>query len=236
MSRRKFQRSRAPLRLTSQGRGPPGAKVSTPLSNKTHSGALPVHRPELAEWSWVERAQAGDPAALDWLVRTHWDRVQRLIIRMFGPRQDLEDLVQTTFLETLRALPGFRRESTLSTFISGIAARVVMRARRPSKVVRGSSSLELSAELAGHGPEADAQLERMEALRRLQAILERVSEPKRMAFMLWALEGMPVEQVADAMQAGVAATRSRIFYAQKAIKAGAARDPYLRRWLEPEAP
>ena len=61
---------------------------------------------------------------------------------MFGPRQDLEDLVQTTFLETLRALPGFRRESSLSTFISGIAARVVMRARRPSKVVRGWSSLE----------------------------------------------------------------------------------------------
>ena len=211
---------------------PEGAKVSTPLSNKTHSGTLAVHRPEPAEWSWVERAQTGDPAALDWLVRAHWDRVQRLIIRMFGPRQDLEDLVQTTFLETLRALPGFRRESSLSTFISGIAARVVMRARRPSKVLRGSSSLELGAELAGHGPQADAQLEHTEALRRLQAILERVSLPKRMAFMLWAIEGMPVDQVAEAMQASVAATRSRIFYAQKAIKASAARDPYLRRWLD----
>ena len=187
---------------------------------------------EPADWAWVERAQRGDPQALDWLVRVHWDRVQRLILRMFGPRQDLEDLVQTTFLETLRALPNFRRESSLATFVSGIAVRVVMRARRPSKVARGSTSMEVRGEMPAQGPMADAELERQEALRRVQAILERVSEPKRMAFMLWAIEGMPVDQVAEAMQASVPATRSRIFYAQKAIKASAARDPYLRRWLD----
>ena len=187
---------------------------------------------EPADRIWVERAQRGEPAALDWLVRVHWDRVQRLIVRMAGPRQDLEDLVQTTFLETLRALPNFRRESSLSTFVSGIAVRVVMRARRPSKVTRGSTSLELRGELPAQGPLADAALERQEALRRVQAILARVSLPKRMAFMLWAVEGMPVDQVAEAMQASLPATRSRIFYAQKALKAGAARDPYLRRWVD----
>lgn len=205
-----------------------------PVSNKnvTHPGVLVVQPAEPAEWTWVERAQRGEPAALDWLVRVHWDRVQRLIVRMIGPRQDLEDLVQTTFLETLRALPNFRRESSLSTFVSGIAVRVVMRARRPSKVARGSTSMDARGELPAQGPLADAELERQEALRRVQAILERVSVPKRMAFMLWAVEGMPVEQVAEAMQASVAATRSRIFYAQKALKAGAARDPYLRRWLD----
>lgn len=185
-----------------------------------------------AEWAWVERARQGDPAALDWLVRTHWDRVQRLIVRMFGPRQDLEDLVQTTFLETLRALPNFRRESSLSTFVSGIAVRVVMRARRPSKVVRGSQSMEVQGELAAQGALADSELERAEALRRLQRILDRISLPKRMAFVLWAVEGLPVDQVAEAMQASVSATRSRIFYAQKAIKASAARDPYLCQWLD----
>lgn len=207
--------------------------MSPPPFNKnvTHPGVLVAQSPA-ADWAWVERAQRGDPQALDWLVRAHWDRVQRLIVRMFGPRQDLEDLVQTTFLETLRALPNFRRESSLATFVSGIAVRVVMRARRPSKVMRGSTSMEVRGEMPAHGPMADAELERQEALRRVQAILERVSVPKRMAFMLWAVEGMPVDQVADAMQASVAATRSRIFYAQKAIKASAARDPYLRRWLD----
>jgi DNA-directed RNA polymerase specialized sigma24 family protein len=61
-----------------------------------------------AESGWIERIQRGDPVAVDWLVREHWGRAERLLVRLFGRRQDLEDLVQTTFLETLRALPNFR--------------------------------------------------------------------------------------------------------------------------------
>ncbi|HKU38818.1 MAG TPA: sigma-70 family RNA polymerase sigma factor [Polyangiales bacterium] len=197
-----------------------------------------VHLPALAraptssaEADWVARAQRGDPAAVDWLVREHWDRVQRLLLRMFGPRRDLEDLVQTTFLETLRALPSFRRESALATFVCGIAVRVGLRARRPSKLERSTRSLEECAE-PSIPPSAETNLEQAEALRRVQGILDRLSEVKRMAFLLWAVEGLPVSEVASAMNASVPATRSRIFYAQKAIRASAARDPYLRRWLD----
>jgi DNA-directed RNA polymerase specialized sigma24 family protein len=88
------------------------------------------------------------------------------------------------------------------------------------------------AELAGAHADPDVQLDRAEAIRRLDGILERLSEPKRAAFVLWAIEGMRPEDVAQAMQASLAATRSRIFYANKEIRQAAARDPYLRRWLE----
>lgn len=185
-----------------------------------------------AEAAWVERVCRGEPAAVDWMVRSHWERVQRLILRMGGARQDLEDLVQTTFLETLRALPSFRRESALATFISGIAVRVVLRARRPSKVARSALPLERAGELESVQPGPDVEYERSEALQRLHTILERISEPKRVAFLLWAVEGIAVEEVARAMSASLSATRSRIFYAQKAIKAAVGRDPWLRHWLE----
>ena len=174
----------------------------------------------------------GEPAAVDWFVREHWERVERLLVRMFGRRQDLEDLVQATFLETLHALPSFRRQSSVGTFICGIAVRVGLRARRPNKVTRQSLSLELAAEPVSGAGSADGDYERMEALRRVQDILEQLSEPKRMAFLLWAVEGLHVNDVADAMQASVPATRSRIFYAQKLLRAKAARDPYLRAWID----
>jgi RNA polymerase sigma-70 factor, ECF subfamily len=193
-------------------------------------------RNELEEVEWIARAQAGDPVAVEWLVRSHWERVPRLLVRLFGRRPDLEDIVQNTFLETLRALPSFRRESTLSTFITGIALRVGRRAQRPPKVQRGSQPLEQLAELHSHSPSAETQLEHSEVLRRVQRALERVSEPKRMAFLLWAVQGLSVEHVAEAMQASVTATRSRIFYAQKELKAAAARDPYLKEWLQGAAP
>jgi RNA polymerase sigma-70 factor (ECF subfamily) len=190
------------------------------------SGAL------VPESVWVERAQNGDAAAIGWLVRAHWERTRRFILRMSGPRQDVEDLVQTTFLETLRALPNFRGQCAIGTFICGIAAHVVLRARRPTKVARASLPLEDVGELVSAHSQPDAELDRSEALRRVEAILERLSEPKRVAFVLWAIEGMRPEEIAQAMSASLAATRSRIFYAQKQIKQSAGRDPYLRRWLE----
>jgi RNA polymerase sigma-70 factor (ECF subfamily) len=182
------------------------------------------------ELSWIQRAQAGEAQALDWLVRSQWERVQRLLLRVWGPRHDLEDLVQTTFLETVRCLPQFRGDSTVSTFVAGIAIRVARRALRPSLVRRYSVPLD-SADPRSCASAPDTVAHHTEALRRVRAILAAVAEPKRVAFLLWALEGMSIPQIAESMQASVPATRSRIFYAQKELAREAALDPYLSEWL-----
>jgi len=182
------------------------------------------------ELQWIQRAQAGDAQALDWIVRTQWERVQRLLLRVWGPRHDLEDLVQTTFLETLRCLPQFRGDSALSTFVAGIAIRVARRAMRPSLVRRYAVPLEAADPWSSASP-PDSVAHDAEALRRARAILASVAEPKRVAFLLWALEGMTIPQIAASMQASLPATRSRIFYAQKELAREAGRDPYLCEWL-----
>jgi RNA polymerase sigma-70 factor (ECF subfamily) len=222
-------------RLIGKARSEVASVSTTPLPRAADIAQLTgtAREPSTSsDLGWVLRAQRGEPAAVDWLVREHWVRVERLLVRMFGRRQDLEDLVQTTFLETLRALPSFRGDSSLSTFICGIAVRVGLRARRPRKVERESQSYDLVDEPASQGPSAERAFERAEALRRVQDILTRLSEPKRVAFLLWAVEGLHVNDVANAMQASVPATRSRIFYAQRALKLAAARDPYLSHWLD----
>lgn len=179
--------------------------------------------------------RAGDPAMAQAFVHEHGPRVQRLLLRMLGPRQDLEDLVQTTFLEALRALPGFEGRSELSTFVLGIAVNVAQRAMRPRKLDRLKVDLD-HADGVGSPARLDDRASQAEALRRVRTYLAEVAEPKRVAFMLWALDGMPVEQIAEVTGAGVAATRSRIFYAQKELKARAALDPYLAEWLNGEEP
>jgi RNA polymerase sigma factor (sigma-70 family) len=71
-----------------------------------------------------------------------------------------------------------------------------------------------------------------EQLRRLQQALERIAPDKRIAFALWALEGIEVETIAEMTRTSVSATRSRIYYAQKELKALAAADPYLSELVE----
>ena len=71
-----------------------------------------------------------------------------------------------------------------------------------------------------------------EQLRRVHLALSGISPDKRIAFSLWALEGMDVASIAETMGASISATRSRIFYAQKELKTRAAADPYLREFVE----
>lgn len=191
---------------------------------------LDTNDAEESERRWVARAQAGEARALDWLVRKHATLVERMLVRLLGRRQDLDDLMQTVFVETLRALPHFRGESAFSSFVAGIAVRVARRALRPGLVTRLRAQFAEEELPVGNAP-ADARLEAQRRLDRVRAVLAQLSEPKRVAFLLWSLEGLSPEQIAGMMDASVAATRSRIHYAQKELMARATKDACLREWL-----
>jgi RNA polymerase sigma-70 factor (ECF subfamily) len=178
---------------------------------------------------WIAQLRAGDAAALERLARQEAPRAARLLGSMLGPRQDMEDLVQTVFLEACRALPGFRGDSSVSTFIGAIAIRVARRAMRPSAWVR-RRSWEMPEPIAFSDPERGAQ--NAEQLRHVRRALEAVAVKKRVAFLLWAVEGMDVPAIATLTGASVAATKSRIFYAQRELQQRAARDPVLRELLK----
>jgi RNA polymerase sigma-70 factor (ECF subfamily) len=182
-----------------------------------------------ADERWIASLRAGEAAALEQLARVEAPRVAGLLRSLLGPRADIEDLVQTVFLETCRALPGFRGESAVATFVGGITVRVARRAMRPSAWLRLRS--EWVDEPRAHGnPEESAQ--QAEQLRRVHGALARLSSKKRAAFLLWALEGMDVPAIAELMQASLPATKSRILYAQRELRERAARDPYLRELVK----
>jgi RNA polymerase sigma-70 factor, ECF subfamily len=177
---------------------------------------------------WLERVRAGDPLALDRLVRQEAPRVTRLLVRMLGPRPDLEDLVQNVFLETCRALPRFRGDAAVSTFIGGITVHVARRAMRPSAWFTRRAHVEVEPVAVSDPERATAHGEQLRALHRA---LEKVAPRKRIAFLLWALDGLDIAAIAELTGASPSATKSRIFHAQKELKRRAERDPYLRGLL-----
>lgn len=181
--------------------------------------------------SLVARAQAGDAAALEQIAREELPKVERLLGRLLGPRRDLDDLVQTVFVELMRALPRFRGDSQFSTFVGGITVQVARRAMRRSAWDRRKlpmpeiepPALDASVETLVH------QRAQLAALRRA---LEALSEDHRVALLLWALEGLEPAAIAEATGASVSATRSRIWWAQKYLKRQAAADPLLAELVE----
>ena len=86
---------------------------------------------ELAgEAALVDRARRGDMEAFERLYHLHAGRVHALCLRLAGEPVEARELVQDTFIHAWEALPRFRGESTLTTWLHRIAVNALLERRR----------------------------------------------------------------------------------------------------------
>ena len=69
----------------------------------------------------IERCLAGDQAAWDQIVRTHWRKVFNLAYKFVGRHDEAEDLAQDIFLKIFKALHTFDRRANFQTWIISIS-------------------------------------------------------------------------------------------------------------------
>src|SRR5262249_30826943 len=74
----------------------------------------------------------------------------------------------------------------------------------------------------------DEAIDQRRRCERLEFHLSALGPKKRIAFVLHVFEGMPLEDVAALMGAGLPATKSRVFWARRGLLKRAKRDPWLR--------
>jgi RNA polymerase sigma-70 factor, ECF subfamily len=168
----------------------------------------------------VAGCRAHDPASLDAFFRAHARYVERVIARLTGPTPDLEDLVQTTFIQAFQSFGRFRGEASLKTWVTRIAVHVALHQLRAG--VRRALPLELvpeSQEPTDLGPSADQEASSRQLARRLHALLDEIAPKKRVAFLLYTVEENSIEEVAALTGASKAATKSRIWFARRELMA-----------------
>jgi RNA polymerase sigma-70 factor (ECF subfamily) len=166
----------------------------------------------------LTRCRAGDPQAIEELFRAHAAQVERVLGRLVGPVADLEDLVQTVFLEAMSALSRFRGEASFKTWLLSIAAHVGQHYLRAGKV-RRHVPLDLVPEEELRGEVThDRRLDERRLALELHQLLDRIAPKKRIALLLYVVEGHSVEEVAALMGASQTATRSRVFFARRELR------------------
>jgi RNA polymerase sigma-70 factor (ECF subfamily) len=176
----------------------------------------------------VAGCRARDPASLDAFFRAHARYVERVIARLTGPTPDLEDLVQTTFIQAFQSFGRFRGEASLKTWVTRIAVHVALHQLRAG--VRRALPLELvheSQEPVDLAPRADQEASSRQLARRLHALLDGIGPKKRVAFLLYTVEENSIEEVAALTGASKAATKSRIWFARRELMALVKENPDL---------
>ncbi|HNW58798.1 MAG TPA: RNA polymerase sigma factor [bacterium] len=166
---------------------------------------------------WVERLAARDEAAFRELYEAHADRIYRLCLRMLQNRQEAEDAAQEIFLRILAALPQFRADAQLSSWIYRITLNYCLNLQRQRKVKRWLSLewLELQPEAAHPDEGAERRIEREEESALLTAAINRLPERQRTALILFRFEEKSYQEIAAILGCSLTAVESRIFQAKK---------------------
>ncbi len=177
--------------------------------------------------SLVERCQRGDAEAFRELFRAHRQDVTRLAQRMLGRKTDLEDIVQEVFLQVHRSIRDFRHGARFSTWLYRVTVNVVLMHRRAAKSrpIFGEAPEHVGA--IDQRPRADEQLERQRRVHAFHRLLDRLSEKKRLVFVLHELEGLAPGEIASIVGSPVLTVRTRLFYARRELLALLAEEPSL---------
>lgn len=145
--------------------------------------------------------EAFDIDALDTatVFRQYARTVARWAARLGGPGIDVEDVVQDVFLIAGRRLVHFTGDAKITTWLFRTTERVVHGLRRKQRWVRwlARSGDEVSSNLANPRPTPVEAFERHEATLSVYRILNRLREKYRRVLILFELEGLSTEEIAQ---------------------------------------
>ena len=211
---------------------PASRKASKPpveFPAEQEAAPVPIEETEL-----VKRARKGDLAAYDDLVRRYQERIYATIYHMTSNHEDANDLAQEAFIKAFQALRSFKGGSSFYTWVYRIAVNKTINflKQRKNKSHMSLDDLDFSAE---HDPDLVAlisdktprrEVNLAELQEKLNAAMQKLSEPHRLVVTLHDVQGMSHEEIAKIMGCNIGTVRSRLFYARQQLQA------YLSDYLQ----
>lgn len=181
------------------------------MSNPMDSSRVELER----EKELITRAQGGDRAAFAALVRAHQNEVFTLARRLVGDPHLAADVAQEALIRAWRALPKFRGDSRLSTWLHRITVNTSWthrnRARRHSASPIDDHS-DLAAPEDGDHPSVAGEM--AELRHRISDALDDLPEGQRLVVVMKDIQGWSHAEIAEAAGISVTAAKVRLHRAR----------------------
>ncbi|MBQ3812212.1 MAG: RNA polymerase sigma factor [Bacteroidales bacterium] len=151
------------------------------------------------------------------IVKQYSERLYWHVRRMVGSHEDADDLLQEIFLKIWTALPSFRGEAQLYTWVWRIATNETLNFLRKEKVralLRFSSADELAAQRVA----ADPYFNGTDAEREMAKAIARLPEKQRQVFIMRWWDELSYEEISAITGTSVGALKASYHIAQEKIK------------------
>jgi RNA polymerase sigma-70 factor (ECF subfamily) len=178
------------------------------------------------EKDFLKKLKSGDSEAFQALLAQFQGRVRSICHRFLRNAEDAEDTAQDVFVDVYLALPEFREEAELSTWIYRIAVTRSIDAIRKKKrkkrldEVRGVFTRGIALETAQTPSTADPAclLEGQERALVLRRAVESLPEKQRTAITLAKYEELGNKEIADIMGTTLVSVESLIYRANRNLR------------------
>lgn len=170
-----------------------------------------VPRSDLEDAALVTRISHGDKAAFEKLHFAYHNRVARFVSRLIRSRENIEEVVDDTFMVVWHSAGDFRRESRVSTWIIGIGYRTAL------KSLRSAKSPFVSKDLADRTCDRSDHADEYERNDWVEQGLNRLPLEHRLLLELAYGLGHSMEEIATITSCPIGTVKARMFHAREKL-------------------
>ncbi len=163
----------------------------------------------------IARWQGGDQRAAALLVERHAQALARFAASL-GERDEIDELVQDTFVRAFNSLDAFRADSSLRTWLFTICKRLLLDRQRAERRRRDTKELEEGDAVVAY--DALDGLVGAETARQVQDAVNTLTPLQREVFSLRVNEGMAYAEIAEIVGSTEGACRVHYHNAIRTIK------------------
>jgi len=173
-----------------------------------------------SERALIQDILNGSNQAFETLIKQHERLVAHMVYRLIDNVEDRNDLCQDVFIKVYQALPRFRFDCKLSTWIAKIAYRTALNALEKKRAVlytdaSGGAGLDT---LPGTLPGPEMALEQSTLQTQLESAMLKLDEKYRLPLTLFHLEHMSYTEIGKIMGLPGGTVKSHLFRARKQLK------------------
>lgn len=159
----------------------------------------------------------GQQRAFNEIVKAYSERLYWHVRSIVGSHDDTDDLLQDIFIKIWAALPSFRGEAQLFTWIWRIATNEALNFLKKNR--RNSvSSIEDMSDAISHIPDENAPLDGDEAQRLLSVAVSKLPPVQRAVFSMRYYDELKYEEISDILGSSVSSLKASYHFAYEKVK------------------
>jgi RNA polymerase sigma-70 factor (ECF subfamily) len=183
----------------------------------------------------VLRLQSRDTSALEDLLHTHGGKLYGVALQFMRNETDAQEVVQDALIQIWNKIEMFENRASLSTWMYRVTANAALMKLRKEKKFQHNVSLDNDGpdsdapviQLADTSAAPDAAAAHSELEMRVRAAIDALPEPYHSTVLLSDVDGLSMQEIAEATGVGLAAVKSRLHRGRLALRRVLA--PYFAR-------